>query len=143
VTYLNELEAVAGFAETEPTALDGRDYRNVVRLDLNACNDPDFAEFNIGKRFQRFTAKVGLHDDTSDTDDRWRFIVETIGDAGEQTAFDEEIPFGDFVDIDVPVDGVLRLRLMTEEIGEARIGREGFCSTTSQPATWADPALHP
>ncbi|CAN5909379.1 hypothetical protein BH23ACT10_BH23ACT10_20690 [soil metagenome] len=143
VTFLDELEPASGSVDTEPTALGGVEYRHVVRLDLNACDDPDAAEFNLGKQYSRFTAKVGLRDETKDTDDRWRFLVETIGDNGRQIVFNPEIPFGEVEDLDVSVDGVLRLRLTVEEIGEARIGDLGVCSTTSDPATWAEPTLLP
>jgi hypothetical protein len=141
VTYLSELEPVAGSVETEEITLAGVNYRNVVRLSLDPCGSRE-AEYNIGKGYSRFTAKVGLHDAVEDPRNRWRFIVQAIDDQGEETIFEEEIPFGQVADLDEPVDGAVRLRLIVEEI-ETPTDLCGGSSDTKDSATWADPALHP
>jgi hypothetical protein len=79
------MNEVAGSIETEETALGGVEYRNVVRLRLRVCADPEEVEFNIGKRYTRFTAKVGLHDAVEDPRNRWRFMVQATDEQGERT----------------------------------------------------------
>ena len=55
--------------------------------------------------------------------------------------FEEEIPFGQFADLDVDLTDVVRLRLVVEE-ALSPTDRCGGSSDTRNSATWADPLLY-
>jgi cell division protein FtsB len=138
--FLNELEPVAGYVNTEAASLGGVDYRNVVSLELRTCgNATDDAEFSTGDDYSRFTAKVGLNDAVDDPDGRWLFTVKTIDAGGERVALEQEIPYGQVVDLDISMEGVLRLIIMVQEIESNYTA----CLANHFVATWADPRLVP
>ena len=139
--FLSEIEPVSGSADTRETELGGRRYRNVVRQELRVCGTPDKVEYNLGQDYSRFTALAGLHDTVKDPTDIWRFVVTTIDATGEHVVFEQEVPFAQPAQVDVPVAGAQRLRLSIEEV---EIGWTGSnCLIDDAPATWADPQLAP
>ena len=137
--YLNELEPVAGTADTRETELGGQRYRNVVRQDLLDCSAPAQVEYNLGEGYSRFTALAGLHDTVVDTTDIWRFVVTTVDGQGEHIAFQQEVQFAQPVQVDISVTGAQRLRLSIEEVDTPN--ESSNCYSDDSPGTWADPQL--
>jgi hypothetical protein len=136
--YLAELEPVSGNVRTEPVRLGGEEYRHPVRQDLATFSVIEL-DYDLGRRYSRLTAQVGLDDSYTDTDRAWRFMVRSIGGPqGEVVLFDETIEFGTVVPLDVSVDGVLRLRFSVERAFPAPGSGGGY---NAYNATWADATL--
>ncbi|GHJ43432.1 hypothetical protein Cs7R123_07740 [Catellatospora sp. TT07R-123] len=137
---LASLDPVRGHADTQPAALGGVTYLDLVRLDPFKCNKQR-VDYNLGKRYSRFTAKVGLYDDYSSTDVNWIMAVYSVEGNTERPLFKKIMKFGDISRIDVSVKGVLRLRLSVEWIDP---GRLITCSPyNSYDGVWAEPTLIP
>lgn len=99
-----------------------------------ACNIYDersgWAEFDLGRDYDRFRATIGQGDDSPATSRTVRFSV--IGDG--QTLYSTNVNFGQAIDVDVDVTGVLRLRLDMGVIQDA----DSFQETI---VVWGDPTI--
>jgi hypothetical protein len=89
-----------------------------------------WAEFDLGRDYDRFRTTVGLADRSPVTDRTVRFSV--IGDGA--TLYTTTVDFGEAVDIDVNVTDVLRLRL---DVGVIR----NAGSSTGTYVVWGDPTI--
>ncbi len=80
-------------------------------------------EYDLGRAYSVFTTTVGQTDDSSRTDSEIRFTV--YGDG--RVLSEERLRFGQSVDLDVDVTGVLRLRL---EMANTSMFEDGWRSQT-------------
>jgi hypothetical protein len=89
-------------------------------------------EYDLGRKYARFHAVVGLDDDSA-TETVVRY--EVIGDG--RVLYSQDVGFGMSLPVDVSVENVLRLRLVT-----TLLSKEGSCGAAT--AQWgevrADPA---
>jgi hypothetical protein len=83
-------------------------------------------EYNLGRRYDRFRATVGL-DDNSTTEAVVRY--EVVGDG--RTLYLQDVRFGESFPIDVSAQNVLRLQLVTTLLSE-----EGSCGSAT--AQWGE-----
>jgi hypothetical protein len=113
VQYLTALEPIAASSDINPdetVPVDGTTYPHSVQYSCFAfCNDPvGTVEYNLGKRYDRLTATVGGDDQADASSGAGYFAIYLDGSLAKQV----ELHAGDApVNIDLPVDGVLRLRL--------------------------------
>lgn len=89
-----------------------------------------WTEFDLGRDYGWFRTTIGQADRSPVTSRLVRFSV--IGDG--ETLFSETVAFGEVVDVDVDVSGVLRLRLALQTVEDA-----GRASATY--AVWGDPTI--
>lgn len=69
-------------------------------------------EYDLGRAYTRLTATVGQADTSEDTSDTLRFLV--FGDGEELQRV--QVTFGQAMEIDADVTGVLRLRIETQNL---------------------------
>jgi hypothetical protein len=128
VTYLVNVEPVAGpYFEAESREVHGKE---VVRSIAQGLNCPTALEWNLGGRYEEFTAWAGLDDESQNRDARARFTV--IGDG---TVLDEAVlGLTEHKEFDVDIEGVFRLVLEMELItpDRCRYHAEGV---------WGDPVI--
>lgn len=88
-------------------------------------------EYNLGRRYAQFHAVVGL-DDRSASETVVRY--EVVGDG--RTLYSQDVGFGTSMPVDVSVQDVLRLRLVTTLLSE-----EGTCGNAT--AQWGEARIDP
>ncbi|MFG3603304.1 NPCBM/NEW2 domain-containing protein [Micromonospora chersina] len=128
-TWLFDLPPVEGGQGWRQRAamVSGKRYeQSVVASTCFATND-EAESFNLGKRYTRFKATVGVAD-TAPNDYRTRFTVLVDGEA----VFQRELALGNTAAVDVPLTGALRLMLKVESVG---------LTSCDDAAVWAEPAL--
>ncbi len=112
-TYLSDLTPVDG--ETSATGVvssDGTQYVHSVSLDVVA-SDNRYAvrdatvSYDLSKAYGRFTAKLGVSDDSNDAA---TVTIEIFGDGRSLTSKDVKV--GKNVPVDLDVTGVLRLKVV-------------------------------
>lgn len=113
--YLVDLTSVEGEIDRVGVAtVDGQEYtRSLVHSLDSYRRDTDQIGYDLGRRFERFAATVGLSDD-SGTDDRVRFEV-----MGDGTVIAEAtLGLGESEVLDVDVTDVLRLELISTRLSD-------------------------
>jgi serine/threonine protein kinase len=100
--------------------------RSVVGSTCSSSDDPEIA-YNIGAAYTRFRAVVGNTDDAP-TDVKTRFEVEV----DDQTAFSRDLALGETAEVDVDVEGAIRLVLRVDSVG---------LTPCSLVAVWGDATL--
>ncbi|MEU4366345.1 NPCBM/NEW2 domain-containing protein [Micromonospora chersina] len=123
---LPPVEGGQGWRQRAATVSGTRHEQSVVASTCFATND-ETESFNLGKRYTRFQATVGVAD-TAPNDYRTRFTVLVDGEA----AFQRELALGNTAAVDVPLTGALRLMLKVESVG---------LTSCDDAAVWAEPAL--
>ncbi|SCL49172.1 NPCBM/NEW2 domain-containing protein [Micromonospora chersina] len=123
---LPPVEGGQGWRQRAATVSGTRHEQSVVASTCYATND-EAESFNLGKRYTRFTATVGVADGAPD-DYRTRFTVLVDG----ETVFRRELGLGDSAPVEVPLTGALRLMLKVESVG---------LTSCDDAAVWAEPAL--
>jgi hypothetical protein len=108
-TPLVNLELVAW--RTRPSIgafeLNGRTYNNSVMQDTQGVlSGPDYAEYLLGRDYTDFCAVVGVWDKTDDDQ-----IVNAEITLDGEIVWNETIELGSLMQVDIPVEGALRLRL--------------------------------
>jgi hypothetical protein len=126
---------ITGEFDTGSVDVSGTQHSDVVRLD--ACGESS-VQFNLGGNYSRFTAQIGLSDTIANPGQEWRFTVQTInGDGNQETRYNGLISYGEADDVDVPLEGILR---MTISVGVPPDDYNA-CEYDS-PAVWIGPTLH-
>ncbi|MFI6326858.1 NPCBM/NEW2 domain-containing protein [Micromonospora chersina] len=123
---LPPVEGGQGWRQRAATVSGKRYEQSVVASTCYATND-EAESFNLGKRYTRFQATVGVAD-TAPNDYRTRFTVLVDGEA----VFQRELALGNTAAVDVPLTGALRLMLKVESVG---------LTSCDDAAVWAEPAL--
>ncbi|MFG2164758.1 NPCBM/NEW2 domain-containing protein [Micromonospora chersina] len=123
---LPPVEGGQGWRQRAATVSGKRYEQSVVASTCFATND-ETESFNLGKRYTRFKATVGVAD-TAPNDYRTRFTVLVDGEA----VFQRELALGNTAAVDVPLTGALRLMLKVESVG---------LTSCDDAAVWAEPAL--
>jgi len=122
--HLEELEPVDGFRFGNPLPFNvsGTTYSHGVTLDSGAfCDDPAEVEYDLGRDYRVFAAVVGLLD-TSEAAARNRLEISIDG----QIVATHDIGLGETVDVDIAVEGALRLRIAMTPLVENECGDMGF-----------------
>jgi NPCBM/NEW2 domain-containing protein len=83
-------------------------------------------EYDLGRKFSRFRATIGLSDSSTS---KALVRYEIVGD--EQPIYKKDVRLGQAVSVDVPVQNVLRLRLKS-----TLLSKEGACGAAS--AEWGE-----
>lgn len=111
ITQLADISPVGNDCsyDTGDVGIDGETFPNSVFSNYSECG----LEYNLGRDWQTLKATVGLSDDSSSAA-RYRF--EVFGDG--TSLFNEELVLGTTMEVDVPVEGVLRLRLVMTRIDD-------------------------
>ncbi|MFC0032071.1 NPCBM/NEW2 domain-containing protein [Micromonospora chaiyaphumensis] len=123
---LPPVEGGEGWRQRDATVSGQRYEQSLVASTCRATND-EAASFNLGKRFTRFRATVGVAD-TAPDDYRTEFTVQVDG----ETVFRRELGLADTAGVDVPVTGGLRLVLRVRSVG---------LTACDDAAVWAEPTL--
>ena len=92
--------------------VNGRIAEHALSCSADDIGDQGWIEYDLGRRYNRFGAQVGIDDDALAISDRYRFRV--YGDGALLHSVD--VGFGELVPINVSVSGVLRLRLEITKI---------------------------
>lgn len=123
----------SGMLEDNIESISGEVYENSL-----SCRDWEprsgWAEFDLQRDYERFTATIGHADRSTATDRTVRFSV--IGDGTE--LYTTTMGFGQATDIDVDVTNVLRLRL---EVGVIDIDGGDSPGEDSVWIVWGDPTV--
>ncbi|PSK66197.1 hypothetical protein B0E53_01875 [Micromonospora sp. MH33] len=123
---LPPVEGGQGWRHRAATVNGQRYEHSLVASTCSATNDPA-ESFNLGRRYTRFHATVGVAD-TAPDDYRTRFTVLVDGEAVVR----RELGLGDTAAVDVPLTGGLRLMLKVESVG---------LTSCDDAAVWVEPAL--
>lgn len=113
-SYLADVYAhpAAGDLDTDPLVSNRVQYEHPVALDAgcyNAWGGSAWVDYSLGRRYQTFTATVGLGDATSDTGSTGSYTV--IGDG--KTLSTGQLAPGAATKVSVSLVGVAKLRLMS------------------------------
>ncbi len=135
----NDDQAINGDYDTGPYDTGGDRYGRSVRLTAG-CSNRDggsyWVEYDIAEDFTRLTAAVGLAD-TSASDSAVTYTI-----TGDQTVLASgPLTLGQIDTVDVPVTGVLRLRLSMTDPATIRDGCRS--SNSSARVVFGDAALVP
>lgn len=127
---LTDLEPVEGQWSTGSVEMGGAPYMNSVykRPCYVACSDTWRVGYNLGARYERFVATVGVGDN-SDLDAS--FLMEVYLDGVRE--FSEVVTLGSAMQVDLEVAGVLRLELFLDP--ERGHGAATFGDPTLVPPT--------
>lgn len=128
--YLSDVDALtstrgvdAGTAE-----VNGRGFPRSVTVWVNAAGPVSEVEYNLGHHWKKFMATAGLRDD-SPTGGKLTFEVSV----DEKTIFEKSIALGESQDVNLNVDGALRLKLTVTYSGQD--------SGSTYNGTWGDARL--
>ncbi|GAB3746220.1 hypothetical protein GCM10027590_64270 [Nocardiopsis nanhaiensis] len=114
LTQLDPVETNYGIWEPDRAELNG-EVHNRVLLAADSCAgacDTAWAEYNLSRSWDTFTATVGL-DDNSRSDESVTFTVYVEGDA----VVTETLGLGETIEVQADVSDVLRMRLDVELSG--------------------------
>jgi hypothetical protein len=128
-TWLFDLSPVEGGEgwRHRPETVNGQRYENSVVASTCFATNDQAESFNLGKRFTRFQATVGVAD-TAPGDYRTEFAVKV----DDETVFRRELTLGNTAAVDVPVADGLRLVLEVKGVG---------LTACDDAAVWIEPAL--
>lgn len=138
-TYLSDERMLAASLFQSGTAsVSGDVYLHSVMARQGLCSGEakqSFAEYNLGRAYERFTANAGLSDTNRRASHRVRFEVIVDG----QQIFDVTLTAGQVAQVDEPITGGLRLRL------QVTFFADGECSNRDDfdQAVFGDAALVP
>ncbi|TCK65775.1 NPCBM/NEW2 domain-containing protein [Curtobacterium sp. PhB136] len=149
VQYLASLAPIDTSTDVDPAEIvpiGGTTYPHSVQYScFTFCNDPNgVIEYNLGKKFTRFTVTVGGDDNAEAAAGTGYFAVYLDGTLATQVSVNN----GEPKEISVPVTGVLRLRL---EVGgsktpdspmQAGVNAAGGLSETLPDLVWGSPKLY-
>lgn len=110
VRYLSDLERVEG-EYAEPGAFSINGVAHAHSLGFSQYLTSYATEYDLGRAFDTFKVTIGLRDDSSAAG-RTKFEVFLDG----RSAAARTVPLGRAVDLDIPVGGVLRLRLVATPV---------------------------
>lgn len=117
-TYLDDVRSLADpFDDTGLVRIDGRPYEHSVGAAFCPPLDDRTWEFDLARGYRTFAATLGMADDSNS---RALVRYEVFGD--DRLLLSREVRFGEGVDVEQPVDGVLRLRLVSTPLAEADCG---------------------
>lgn len=134
VTLLSDLEALEYDPYTGPITINGHNYADSIYDYVDSCGDELIFEYEIARKYSRFTATVGLGSKSeSGAVVQFRVFVD-----GKEAADPIELGVGQDDQIDVPVEGGFILRVEVTEVQ----GDLGGCSADAVVG-WASPALKP
>ena len=113
--YISELDPLAssGGVYTGAAEINGRGFVRSVTLGANAAGPVSFAEYNLGRQWNRFFATVGLRDD-SPTGGSLTF--EIVVDGSKE--YEKEVPLGETRVVDVEVKKALRMKVSITYAGQ-------------------------
>ncbi|MFF0087679.1 NPCBM/NEW2 domain-containing protein [Streptomyces canus] len=113
--YLSDLDPLTSTqgVDTSAVEINGEGYARSVTLIVNAAGPVGSAEYNLARHWDRFSAAVGLRDD-SPTGGRITFEVSVDG----RLQYSETIPLGRSQKIDLDVSDALRLKLTVTYSGQ-------------------------
>ncbi|MGW4298037.1 NPCBM/NEW2 domain-containing protein, partial [Micromonospora chersina] len=123
---LPPVEGGEGWRQRAATVSGQRYEHSLVASTCFATND-EAESFNLGRRYDRFRATVGVADDAPG-DYRTRFTVR----ADDETVFQRELTLGNTAEVDVPVAGRLRLVLEVKSVD---------LTSCDDAAVWIEPKL--
>ncbi|MFE2157053.1 NPCBM/NEW2 domain-containing protein [Streptomyces lydicus] len=125
--YLSDMDPLTSTrgVDTGAVEVNGRGFPRSVTLWVNAAGPVSEAEYNLGRHWKKFTATAGLRDD-SPTGGKLTFEVSADG----RSIFKKQITLGESRDVDLNVDGALRLKLTVTYSGQD--------SGSSYNGTWGD-----
>jgi hypothetical protein len=138
----NSREAYAASYQAGKVAnVNGVSYPRAIQMSANGTSCNNYAggtywiEYNIDRRWKTFTATVGLTDESS----RAAEVTFTVAGDGQELATGQ-LRVGAPTEVDVPVGGVLRLRL---QMHNAAAANGAPCRDNSHLAevAWGDPTL--
>jgi hypothetical protein len=110
VRYLSDMERVEGeYPDTGAYSINGAAHAHSLMFEQYGTTAA--AEFDLGRGFDTFETTVGLRDDSSSAG-RTKFEVFLDG----RSAAARTVAFGGAVKLDIPVSGVLRLRLVATPV---------------------------
>ena len=131
-TYIEDLRYASTtepYDTRESANINGVRYSHSQGAEFCSGDDDRVWDYDLGRDYSRFRATIGL-DDSSTALALVRY--EIVGDG--QPLFSRDIRFGTSEPVDVPVQGVLRLRLVTTLLSE-----EGACGQAI--AQWGEVRL--
>lgn len=110
-TYVDDYakECRAGSLTAGAASINGTDYAHTILQWAGDTSDP----VTIKRKAQRFKATVGIRDDESD---QVRVQFELLGDNGKQLFQSRVLRYGESQNIDVSVEGVLRITLKARAV---------------------------
>jgi hypothetical protein len=134
VRYLSDMEPVEGeYAATGAFSINGVAHAHSLAFDQYLTSYA--TEYDLGRAFDSFKVTIGLRDDSSSAG-RTKFEVFLDG----RSAAARTVGLGKAVDLDIPVGGVLRLRLVATPVHTRSV--EVF-STWGDARLLGDPAKVP
>lgn len=128
-TYVEDLKytSTSDPYDTRETAnIDGRSYPHSQGARFCFGDKDRKWEYDLGRRYDRFRATIGLEDDST-TEAVVRY--EIIGDG--RTLYSQDVQFGMSFPVDVSVQNVLRLQM-----GTTLLSKEGSCGAAT--AQWGE-----
>ncbi len=128
--FLMDLPPVADANRWDSGAgtLRGASYPNSVIGADRLFGEPELVDYNLGGRYTRFRATVGV-DDNAPRDVKYRFEVLTDG----KSRFSRTLDIGQTAVVDIDITGVLRLTLLVDDSPGDYASYEG--------AIWGDATL--
>jgi hypothetical protein len=127
-TYLDALTPISGNPERGTWSINGKIYPHSIGTGICFGEREHTVEYNLGKTYRTFKATIGLRDDT-ETGTRVRFQVLRDG----VPYLSRDLGLGQSTPIVVPVQGVLRLRLVATLLND-----KGQCGPSS---AWGEARL--
>jgi len=128
------MEAVIGsqYVNRGARTINGETYPNSISREVGGCSRDVTIEYNLSRQWTTFHAIIGL-DDSSDTGAEvdFQFYVD-----GAQVSAGHTLGLAHHKDIEIPVNGALRLKLVTILVR----GDMGLCSDAGE-ASWGDARL--
>jgi hypothetical protein len=104
--YLADTSPVAGESGTGAATVNGKAYAHSVTMDLTRWITDGAAEYDLGRKYRRLKATVGVTDDSSSST---RVTFEVFADGRKIAA--ETVGLGAAQQIDADLTGVLRLKI--------------------------------
>lgn len=144
---LGEVDSSYDVDIDEAIDINGESYnRSIVYTCFVYCDDssPAYIEYNLGREYSRFTAVVGVDDNTDNGEQVGVFRAYGDGELLEERS----AGLGEPSNVDIAVDGVLRLRLEWETTSEnpdpmqAGIDMAGGVSYVLPDLVWGTPTLY-
>jgi serine/threonine-protein kinase len=117
LVYLDSVPPSTGqWSDVKNTDIAGKNYLHAVGSGVDASSRTDLVEYNISKGFRRFTATAGIDDNAVDSS--LKVQLEIFADGRE--IFNQPVPYGTPVPVDLDISGVLRLRIQWESVSGNR-----------------------
>ena len=115
--YLSDFKAVTSNRfSSEPATLNGQKYAHSILS--SAYSEKSSIEWNLGRHFTHLSGKLGLSDNAKDADATF-----TVDFYADQTLLKTEtVSFGTFIDLDLDMTNVLRLKIVVTRTDKGNSG---------------------